>query len=387
MATKTEKNVQLKINKMTKNIFDQLSVQGLISEDELYLLSDDETGSATWGTIGGELSNQTDLKIMLDSKADKSIVPAVLSAYALSSDVDARLSQKADKSEIPTVNNPKITFTQGNAVKGSITLNQANDQTISLDAGGGGGGGEIPADLSCNNLSVGTSVSLGLGSTASGEYGSIAQGAYSKATANAAVALGTQCIASQQMSYAIGYKAEANHQNSMVLALADHNFPKVQSYSYNTLNIYVGDGYSTDDTLNSIFVNGSTLKSHIAGIIASNPAQQQFYFYPYDIGSTTQQGSNIYIGTSYSNWDKGIVCFEVEFEGGTPLKIAYTDPWTNNRQTLEYYLSPVDYSGNTVGAIVTVPCTFGPGVNVYNDYSKNMNVRELYRIEFNNVFG
>ena len=73
MATKTEKNVQLKINKMTKNIFDQLSVQGLISEDELYLLpEDDETGSATWGNISGELSNQTDLKIMLDSKADKS---------------------------------------------------------------------------------------------------------------------------------------------------------------------------------------------------------------------------------------------------------------------------------------------------------------------------
>ena len=98
-------------------------------------------GPAKWGTIGGELSNQTDLKIMLDSKVDKSIYPAVLSAYALSSDVDARLSQKADKSEIPTVNNPTITFTQGNAVKGSITLNQANDQTISLDAGGGGGGG------------------------------------------------------------------------------------------------------------------------------------------------------------------------------------------------------------------------------------------------------
>ena len=42
MATKTEKNVQLKINKMTKNIFDQLSVQGLISEDEIYLLPEDE---------------------------------------------------------------------------------------------------------------------------------------------------------------------------------------------------------------------------------------------------------------------------------------------------------------------------------------------------------
>ena len=127
------------------------------------------------------------------------------------------LDSKADKSEIPTVNNPTITFTQGNAVKGRITLNQANNQAISLDAGGGGG--DIPADLSCNNLSVGTSVSLGLGSTASGEYGSIAQGAYSKATANAAVALGSQCEATAQMSYAIGYMAEARHMNSMVLAL------------------------------------------------------------------------------------------------------------------------------------------------------------------------
>ena len=45
MATKTEKNVQLKINKMTKNIFDQLSVQGLISEDQLYLLPEDEEKS------------------------------------------------------------------------------------------------------------------------------------------------------------------------------------------------------------------------------------------------------------------------------------------------------------------------------------------------------
>ena len=353
MATKTEKNVQLKINKMTKNIFDQLSVQGLISEDQLYLLSDDETGSATWGTIGGELSNQTDLKVMLDSKADKS--------------------------EIPTVNNPTITFTQGNAVKGRITLNQANNQAISLDAGGGGGG-DIPADLSCNNLSVGTSVSLGLGSTASGEYGSIAQGAYSKATANAAVALGSQCEATAQMSYAIGYRAEAMHQKSMVLALADHNFPTAQSYSYNTLNIYVGDGYATDNALDYIFVNGQALKSNIEGIIASAPVQ--FYFYSYDIGDYTQQGSNIQFGTSYSYFNTGIICFEVEYIGGKPLCISYTDPNTNNQQTLEYYLSPVDYSGNTVGAIVTVPCVFGPGVNVYNNYSTDMKVRKLYRIEF-----
>ena len=380
MATKTEKNVQLKINKMTKNIFDQLSVQGLISEDELYLLSDDETGSATWGAIGGELSNQTDLKIMLDSKADKSEIPTVLSAYALSSDVDARLSQKADKSEIPTVNNPTITFTQGNAVKGSITLNQANDQTISLDAGGGGGGGEIPADLSCNHLSVGTSVSLGTGCTASGEYGSIAQGALSKATANAAVALGTQCIASQQLSYAIGYNAETIHNKSMVLALTDA-YGARQSKGDNSLNIYVGNGQPSIDALNSILVNGWTLRDHIDEIIVSAPQQQQFYFYPYDTSTTTQQGLNIWIGQQYSNFQSGIICFDVQYRGGYIFYISYTDPITNNAQSLEYYLPPNTQTGSNVGTIITVPCIFGQGVNIYNNNGTDMTVRELFRIE------
>ena len=50
-------------------------------------------------------------------------------------------------------------------------------------------------------------------------------------------------------------------------------------------------------------------------------------------------------------------------------------------------ITDIDYNGNTVGAIVTVPCTFGTGVYVSNNYSKDMKVRELYRIEFNNVFG
>ena len=45
----------------------------------------------------------------------------------------------ATTDDIPTVNNPTITFTQGGATKGTITLNQSNNQTIALDAGGGGG--------------------------------------------------------------------------------------------------------------------------------------------------------------------------------------------------------------------------------------------------------
>jgi len=43
--------------------------------------------------------------------------------------------------DLPTVNNPTITFTQGGVTKGTITLNQSNNQTIALDAGGSGGGG------------------------------------------------------------------------------------------------------------------------------------------------------------------------------------------------------------------------------------------------------
>ena len=40
-----------------------------------------------------------------------------------------------DKPTIPTVNDPTITFTQGGVTKGTITLNQASNQTIALDAG------------------------------------------------------------------------------------------------------------------------------------------------------------------------------------------------------------------------------------------------------------
>ena len=45
---------------------------------------------------------------------------------------------------IPTVNNAKITITQGGVSKGAFTLNQSTAQTIALDAGGSGG--ETPSD-------------------------------------------------------------------------------------------------------------------------------------------------------------------------------------------------------------------------------------------------
>lgn len=209
---------------------------------------------AKWGDITGQISAQADLQKEFQ-------------------EVSALIMTEGIQQLNGIVKNGKMTIYQGTVEKGQFSANQSSDLSIFLDPPSPGGGGGIPADLSCNHLSVGTSVSLGLGCNASGEYGSIAQGVYSNATANAAVALGSQCSATAQMSYAIGYKAKASHQRSMVLALADHSFPEVESYGYNTLNIYVGDGYSTDDTLNSIFVNGSTLKSHIDGIIASTSTQ------------------------------------------------------------------------------------------------------------------
>ena len=44
------------------------------------------------------------------------------------------------------IHNPTITFTQGGVTKGSISLNQATDQTIALDAGGSGGGSTVVAN-------------------------------------------------------------------------------------------------------------------------------------------------------------------------------------------------------------------------------------------------
>ena len=52
------------------------------------------------------------------------------------------------------IHNPTITFTQGGATKGTITLNQSGDQTIEFDAGGGGGS-SAPFEIS--NMEVDSS--------------------------------------------------------------------------------------------------------------------------------------------------------------------------------------------------------------------------------------
>lgn len=361
MATKTEKNVQLKINKMTKNIFDQLSVQGLISEDELYLLSDDETSSATWGNIGGELSNQTDLKIMLDSKASKS--------------------------EIPTVNNPTITFTQGNAVKGSITLNQANDQTISLDAGGGGGGGggggDIPADLSCNHLSVGTGIVVGQPNTTPNK----GKGALVVNTTFG----GTNTYAAYNNGIAIGSRAVANHNYSIAIGCSPN--ATAQTTSQYQLAICAGDFGNAYDTADHILLGGNqrdpmSLTQYIREIVNSATGNiEDFKFAPFDPSTGhSQEGNYINIGNSYSYYDKGIICFIVKFGETKPINLEWQDPVTHNTVQEDVRISNNDYSTEKVTQLFVVPCTFGYGVNIYNSYGSQMKVDELFKIEIKNAY-
>lgn len=59
---------------------------------------------------------------------------------------------------IPTVNNPTITFTQGGATKGTITLNQSSNQTIALDAGGSTYTAGNGIDITNDTISIDTSV-------------------------------------------------------------------------------------------------------------------------------------------------------------------------------------------------------------------------------------
>lgn len=77
------------------------------------------------------------------------ITSSALSPYALSASLatvatSGSYNDLSNKPTIPTVNNPTITFTQGGTTKGTITLNQSSNQTITFDAGGGGGDYVIP---------------------------------------------------------------------------------------------------------------------------------------------------------------------------------------------------------------------------------------------------
>ena len=137
-------------------------------------------GDAVWGSIGGTISNQTDLMEELNKKADTSSVPTNTSdlnndsGYITISDVPAQVqsdwnqsdnqavdyiknkpsipaaqvnadwnavsgvAQILNKPTIPTVNDSTITFEdEGGTTIDSFTLNQGSNKTITIPSGGG----------------------------------------------------------------------------------------------------------------------------------------------------------------------------------------------------------------------------------------------------------
>lgn len=93
MSEPTIKKVQLVINKMTKETFDQLSASGQLDNDQLYLLPDEEDYKPVWGNITGVLEDQQDLTGWV-----------ALSVQTLESEIGSKTSQldeaKPDKDKV-----------------------------------------------------------------------------------------------------------------------------------------------------------------------------------------------------------------------------------------------------------------------------------------------
>lgn len=113
-------------------------------------------GDAVWGSIGGTITDQTDLMTELNNKADTSSIPTKTSdltndsGYITLNDVPAQVQSNWSESDttspayidnkptIPTVNDSTITIQQNGTTVGTFTTNDANDTTINLTGGGGG---------------------------------------------------------------------------------------------------------------------------------------------------------------------------------------------------------------------------------------------------------
>ena len=94
-----------------------------------------------WGNITGDLSDQTDLKNALDTKADSTD----LEPYALSADVDSRLTAKAD---LTAIGDATVTINQDGVQKAQFTLNQKKNVTVNLEKGDEAAWGNITGEIS-----------------------------------------------------------------------------------------------------------------------------------------------------------------------------------------------------------------------------------------------
>lgn len=126
------------------------------------------------------------------------------------------LTAYALKTEIPTVGNGSITIKQGDDIKGTFTMNQSNNLTVELSAGGSGGGGDetdpvFTAWLSSDAVRAGngstvdlsTSIAIGKGSFAKAGGVAIGEGAVADGYSNC-IAIGKGAHTYNSYSIQIG---------------------------------------------------------------------------------------------------------------------------------------------------------------------------------------
>lgn len=182
-------------------------------------------------------------------------------------------------SDIPTVNDATITITQGGVSKGSITLNQATDQTIALDAGGGGGGSytagtgiDITSDVisvtapTLTNTATGTNsltilgyttsqqgcVNIGNGSATNNSTfaTAIGQNASIGNSAGNSVAIGSSASVTTSSQYATAVGVSSNCRAERTVAIG---------YSASARASYaIQLGYGTNSEANSFYVSTSS---------------------------------------------------------------------------------------------------------------------------------
>ena len=134
--TKTEVDTKLSTKADKDDTYTKTEVDNKLDG---YIKDNDTTYSAT--VRGKEVIVQTEGSYGSTSYQNGSIHRSVPRTAGYTYTFPEKDGTFAMKSDIPTVNDPTITFTQGGVTKGSISLNQASDQTIELDAGGSGGSG------------------------------------------------------------------------------------------------------------------------------------------------------------------------------------------------------------------------------------------------------
>ena len=170
--TKTEVDTKLSTKADKDDTYTKTEVDDKLNG---YIKDNDTTYTSTFR--GKEVVVQTEGGYNSTSYQDGSIHRSIPRTAGYTYTFPEKDGTLALTSDIPTVNDATITFTQGGTTKGSISLNQASDQTIELDAGGSGGGSTVIANptLSGNEATLdglevdGTKYKVGGGSGGSGK--------------------------------------------------------------------------------------------------------------------------------------------------------------------------------------------------------------------------